>query len=154
MFQPFFKQWEYVFYMDTGMKIHSDMNILLDAFPRKGKLCAMSDTFPSYHWKLGGQFEHGLPPFQTLKERFDLEVDYFQTCVVFFDTDLITDTLYQDIVNVNIEYPISRTNEQGIMNIYFVLMHPLWEQIAIGDEKQGYYIYKNVWNKPYIITKC
>ena len=39
------------------------------------------------------------------------------------------------------EYPISRTNEQSIMSLYFTNIKPLFKQIKIYNEQTHFYDY-------------
>lgn len=137
VFNRFFKKWDYVFYLDCGMKIHSNINSVLKLF-RKNILLGHSDAYPTYEWKLSGQFSHIEPYFTHLTKRYNLNIDYFQSGILMFHTNLINDNTFDELYKLAIEYPISRTNEQGIMNIYFNCIHGVWKQIPIG-----YYDYTN-----------
>ena len=55
VFQTFFKQWNYVFYIDVGMHIHSDINKMID-LSEKGTLLAHSNCYPTYIWDHSHEF--------------------------------------------------------------------------------------------------
>ena len=83
-----------------------------------------------------------------------MEIDYFQTTILYYDTSIIYDRLYNNLYELACKYPISRTNEQGIMALYFINIENRWEQIQIQDDIQYYYDYmKRSNNKPYIMHK-
>ena len=51
---------------------------------------ARSDTYPNYDRNLKTQFDQTHPLFKTLEENYELSVqDYFQTGVMYFDTNII-----------------------------------------------------------------
>ena len=150
LFTPFFKQWRYVFYIDCGAKIYNNIApILQTAAP--DTLLAHSDAYPTYQWKLNCQFLEKLDCKKTL---FDLNIDYFQSTIMLFDTNIIEDDTFQQLYELTEKYPISGTNDQGIMNLYFICIKKKWKQIEMGNETTYFYDF-NIRNtdKPYIMTK-
>jgi hypothetical protein len=72
-----------------------------------------------------------------------------------YDTSIIEDTTFQDLYNLSLEYPISRTNEQGITALYFTNIKPLWKQLKIkNNETYLYDARKRDESYKYIINKC
>jgi hypothetical protein len=65
-----------------------------------------------------------------------------------FDTNIILDNTFNDLINLMNKYPISKTNEQAIMNLYFNAEKNVWKQIPLG-----YYDYMRRENYNYILTK-
>jgi hypothetical protein len=148
LFTPFFKQWRYVFYIDCGAKIYDNIEpILRTATP--DTLLAHSDAYPTYQWKLGCQFLG-----MDLNSDFDLNSDYFQSTIMLFDTSIIEDDTFQQLYELTEKYPVSTTNDQGILNLYFNCIKKKWKQIPMGNETTYFYDF-NVRNddKPYIMTK-
>ena len=77
--------------------------------------------FQHITWKLSSQFDNSHKLFKKLREEYDLDtINYFQTGVLYFDTDIIENETMNNILNLINIYPISITNEQGILNIYFM----------------------------------
>ena len=155
LFTPFFKQWKYVFYIDCGAKIYDNIQpILQSATP--DVLLAHSDAYPTYKWKLSCQFREEIFPElkQNLSQCWDLEQDYFQSTIMLFDTSIIEDDTFQQLYELTEKYPISGTNDQGIMNLYFICIKKKWKQIEMGNETTYFYDF-NIRNtdKPYIMTK-
>jgi hypothetical protein len=73
-----------------------------------------------------------------------------------FDTKIINDDTYDTLVELSNKYPNSKTNDQGIMNLYFLCIRNIWEQIMIKDDETFYYDFseRNGLNKNnYIILK-
>jgi len=138
LFNTWFGKWEFVIYIDCGMKIFSDVTPLLNA-RKEGKLLAHSDAFPSYVWKLHVQFEHMDPYYSDMKSKYNMDIDYFQTGFILFDTSIIKDDTFDKLYALSLEYPISKTNEQAIMSLYFTNIVPIWEQIEIGNSETRFY---------------
>ena len=90
----------------------------------------------------------------NLAKTYNLKVNnYFQTGIMYYDTDIIQQDTKQSIVDIVESFPISITNEQGILNLYFHLTKNLYEEIPseIGDYVT--YFYWKLKNKKVIITK-
>lgn len=154
LFNTYFKRWEYIFYIDAGMKIFSDVSPLLNE-QTKNTLLAHSDGYPSYEWKLDIQFCKSNEEYYTkLSNKYNLNIDYFQTGIMLFDTEIINDNTFTDLLNLSFEYPISRTNEQGIIALYFTNIRPLFKQIKTHNEHTYFYdcLSRNKNNK-YIMLK-
>lgn len=154
LFNTFFKQWNYIFYLDCGIHIFSDISPMLNEVT-KNKLLAHSDAYPTYEWKLHNQFdETNTEYFKKLSSKYNLNMDYFQTTIMLYDTKIIENNTYDDLLKLSIEYPISKTNEQGIMALYFTQIKPLFQQIKLHNEDTHFYDYfsRNKNNK-YIMLK-
>jgi hypothetical protein len=109
-------------------------------------LLAHSDAYPTYQWKLSCQFLEDT--------HFHLDIDYFQSTIMLFDTSIIEDDTFQQLYELTEKYPISTTNDQGILNLYFNCIKKKWKQIVLQDETTYYYDFcvRNS-DKPYIMTK-
>ena len=92
--------------------------------------------------------------FINLKNEFNLNIDYFQTTILLYDTNIIEDDTYNKLLNLTFKYPISNTNEQGIIALYFTNIKPLFKQIKTHNENTYFYDYmsRNPKNK-YIMLK-
>jgi transposase len=71
-----------------------------------------------------------------------------------YDTKIIKNDTYDNLLNLTYEYPISRTNEQGIIALYFTNIQPLFKQIKLHNESIYFYDFlsRNNNNK-YIMLK-
>lgn len=154
LFNTFFKQWDYIFYLDCGITILSDISPMIREC-KENTLLAQSDAFPTYQWKLHAQFDkNNIDYFTKLSQTYDLNIDYFQTTIMLYDTSIIKKDTYDDLLKLLIEYPISITNDQGIIALYFTNIRPLFEQIKTHNEQVYFYDYssRNKQNK-YIMLK-
>jgi hypothetical protein len=155
LFNTFFKKWDYIFYIDSGVKIYSSIDPILDSV-KEYKLLAHSDAYHTYEWKLNTQFSRTDPYFQILSENYDLDIDYPQTTIMLYDTLLIDDNTYSDLLSLSEEIKISRTNDQGIIALYFTNIKKVWEQIRIENEERFFYDYllrPHKIKKPHIMLK-
>ena len=153
LFNKKIKRWKYVFYLDINMHIHHDINDILAVRPQ-GKLFARADGYPDYKWKLSSQFDQTNKLYESLKNNFDLEINnYFQTGVLYFDTELISDNTFGEIISILDEFPISVTNEQGILNLYFIFLRNKYKQLVEEVNGKISYYYWNTKDKDIIITK-
>jgi hypothetical protein len=141
VFDVFFKQWNYVFYLDCGATIFSDIYQILD-LRKPDTLLAHSDAYPKYTWKLYDQFDKSKSLyFDKLNQAYDLNIDYFQATMMLFDTSIIDDNTLHDLYSLMIEYPISNTNDQGIVALYFTNIKRKWKQIPVKNDKTYLYDY-------------
>jgi hypothetical protein len=154
LFNTFFKNWEYIFYLDCGITIYSDISPIINE-AQEHTLLAHSDAYPTYERKLHTtQFDKTHPMFTALNNRYNLNIDYFQTTMMLYDTKIIKEYTFDDLYDLALEYPISQTNEQGIMALYFTNIEPLFKQIKIQNENMYFYDYfKRDSRKEYIMVK-
>jgi hypothetical protein len=154
LFNPYFKQWNTIFYIDSGMSIYSDVRPIIDQ-KLPNTLVAHSDAYPSYIWKLRDQFtDMGDGRFRKLAENFDLSIDYFQTTMMLYDTSIIQERTFEDLYNLAVEYPMSHNNDQGTIALYFTQIMPVWRQIATQNAATYFYDYVRRDNqKNYIMIK-
>jgi len=141
LFNTFFKNWDYIFYLDCGITIFSDISPILNEIT-ENTLLAHSDAYPTYEWKLHNQFcKTNTTYFNNLNKKYNLYVDYFQTTIMLYDTNIIEDDTYNNLLNLLLEYPISITNDQGIIALYFTNIKPIWKQIKSRNENMFFYDY-------------
>jgi hypothetical protein len=156
LFNTFFKQWKYIFYVDSGITVLNSIDPILQIKKQK-KLLAHSDAYPEYTRRLEAQFVFNEPLFSKLREKYNLDIDYPQTTIMLYDTDIIENDTYTNLLQLAEDVKISMTNDQGIIALYFTCIHNVWEQIQLEDEHTWFYDYavrpfKR--NKPHILVKC
>ena len=67
---------------------------------------------------------------------------YFLNCIFVFDTVLIDLCSQDDLVAAMNQYPISLTNEMGIMNLLFTVKHKVWKPVP-QRTADGKYLFPN-----------
>ena len=130
LFNIYLKKWEYILYLDCGINIYSDIVDIINE-RQENKLVAHSDTYPSFKKKLKDQFDDNKDLFNKLNKTFNLDVDHFQTTIMLYDTSIIKDNTFNKLYELAKFIPISLTNEQAIMSLYFVLIKPKWKKLNI-----------------------
>lgn len=156
LFHAYFKHWDYVLYLDCGITIYREVAPLL-ACAAPNTLYAHSNEYPYYTKTLKCQFDQTISLFRELETTYNLEIDYPQTTIMLYDTSIIQETTVLELYQLAVKYPISMTNDQGIVALYFTNVRPLWKQLPLGDETQFYYDYLarrgEKFLKPYIMVK-
>ena len=149
LFKTYFKKWDFIFYMDCGIHIYDDISPIINE-ATENKLLAHSDAYPTYKWKLRGQFNEDI----ELNKIYNLDIDYFQSTILLFDTNIIEDNTFTEIIDLVNKYPTGRTNDQCYLSLYFIIIKPCWKQIKIKNNKTYFYDYlsRNKENK-YIMLK-
>jgi len=152
LFDERLKSWDYILYLDINLTVHFDINPLLKNLPIN-KFFAKPDGYPNYQQKLISQFDTSQPEIETLKKEYDLDdLKYFQTGLMFYSTNWITKNTKQDILDIANTYPISITNEQGILNLYFQNKN-IYQELPEYLEEYLLYYYWKIKEKKIIITK-
>lgn len=152
LFSLFFKKWDYIFYLDCGITIFSDVTPILNEITENTLLAHSASNYES---KLISQFDKNNEQyFPILNEKYNLDVDYFQSAMMLYDTKIIQNDTFDNLVNLLLEYPISITNDQGIISLYFTNIQPVFKQIKISNDDTFFYDFlsRNSDNK-YIMLK-
>ena len=122
---------------------------------KENTLLAHSDAYPTYEWKLHNQFDKtSIDYFTKLDATYNLNIDYFQTTIMLYDTKIIEENTYNELLNLLLEYPISITNDQGLIALYFTNIKPFFKQIKTNNATTYFYDYlrRTDYNK-YIMLK-
>ena len=153
LFDERLKNWDKIFYLDINMNIHFELEKILN-IKTKNKLLARADSFPSYDRELATQFDSTNKIYSILSNKYDLNIsNYFQTGIMYFDTEIITSNTKKDILKIVERFPISTTNEQGILNLYFIFHINKYEELPPKVDEFTTYFYWKETNKKTIITK-
>jgi hypothetical protein len=156
LFHMRFKQYDYVLYLDCGIHVLAPVAPML-AEAEPGTLLAHSDAYPDYKWTLDSQFDKTKPEFLELVRNYGqgggLWMDYFQTTMMLFSTQIIHDDTLNDLYQLALKYPISITNDQGIIALYFTCIIPVFRQLRIYNGEIHLYDYMFRETKNYIMVK-
>ena len=152
IFDVYFKKWDYILYLDSGLNINHDISPIINS-SIKDSILAQSDSYPNMIWKLRDQFDQTKELFNRLNNEYNLDIDYFQTTIMLYDTSIITDRLIEDLLKLTYKFPITRTNEQGIMALYFTNIEKKWEKFPLCNERYNYYSYHKGNSENLIINK-
>ncbi len=154
LFKPELKKWKNILYLDINLTIHHDISGIFDINP-KNFMYAKADGYPNYTQPLSSQFDKTHPLYEKLNTTFDLsDLRYFQTGLMYFDTSIIQDNTIEDILKIAIKFPISITNEQGILNLFFQMRKDYtYKELPEFIDNQIIYYYWMINNKKILITK-
>lgn len=163
VFDTYFKNWDIVFYIDSGCIINDELERFKISCEPNNCIYAHSDAYPyTNNWFLGRQFD--LDVFDNLDHKNDFinnyskyfGEDYFQSTMFIYDTNIIDDNTCNTLFNLNDKYPIAIRMDQGIFNLYFNCDRKLWKQVPIKDSKGFLYDYfkrPGYKNSDYCMTK-
>ena len=130
------------------MTIRDDINNLFN-LRSENKLVAPYDAYPDLDWNLESQFTNDKILLHELSQKYDLSLrKYFQTGILLYDTAIIKKNTFQDLINLVEKYPVSKNNEQGIMNLYFI-----FEKNEFEPLNSSVYSYWYEKNKKATVTK-
>ncbi len=153
IFDKKLKKWDFIFYMDINMTIHSDIGEIFKTLPNN-RLFARSDNYPNNEMSLSSQFDNSSKHYKDLELIFDLTIkNYFQTGLLFFDSKIINNSTKNEIISLANKYPISTTNEQGILNLYFKFIKNCQTELPFHIDGKISYFYWKTKDKETIITK-
>lgn len=141
-FDVYFKQWDKCLYMDAGMQIFKELDKILN-LECDNKVLAHSDAYPTYEWTLKVQFNSNIFPelYKELENNYNLDVDYFQSGVMLYDTKIISESIKDKLLTLANKYINSKTNEQAIMNLLFNCELKIWSPLPLKDDETYYYDY-------------
>lgn len=128
-FDIYFQKWNQVIFFDAGFRIFNKISYFIN-IDYKNHIVAMDDAHPDNVKRFGCQLEQVankivLDQLITLVPNL-LNQKYFLNCFFIFDSKIINNNTLIDLIDLMNQYPICRTNEMGIMNIYFNFIHKLW----------------------------
>lgn len=147
LFHERMKQWKYVLYMDVGMRIHRPIYSIISVWNMLSPLTpptlfANSECILCPHWSLELQFDVDSkhPCSESLSETYGpyLKGDYFQTTWMLFDTDIIQPDTCQSLIDLMNTYPISKTNDQAILNLHFHCNLHQWKPLEKNNDIYEY----------------
>lgn len=119
VFDVYFKKWKYIMFVDAGLRVFDDINIFKNSCIPNA-LVAMDDGHPDFTKKFDCQIElSNTEVVSELSKVFNIHSSYFLNCLFIFDTALISENTVGNLIDLMNKYPICKTNEMAIMNIYF-----------------------------------
>lgn len=145
VFDPFFKKWDSLLYLDAGMHISRPVQTIF-SIPHKRLFVAPDDRFPfndpAKNFRC--QFSSVMSAEYRNLEEYCANISsdlldrggYFLNCIWLMDTVLITDDTIHDLIHLAHRFPISKTNEMAIMNLYF---YNKWQPLP--ESIDGQYIF-------------
>ena len=128
---------------DESMKVFGKLSPFKTICEPQNCLYAHSDSYPTFEWKLHRQFSFELlngEQRDALNE-FNLDVDYFQSTMIIYDTTILEDSIMDDLFELIEKFPSARWGDQPILNLYFNCTKGLWRQIPLRSQEGFLYDY-------------
>lgn len=136
----YFKKWDRVVFLDAGMRVLENVHDTVLKLDYKGKFLApddggnyvflpnpdklfktqISQTFPKKIIDMEAEFGKGI-----------LEQSYFLNCIWVYDTKILDIVNKQELIDGILKYPICKTNEMALMNLYIHFKYKLWERFPV-----------------------
>lgn len=136
----FFKQWDVVFYVDSGCRIQGSLERFQNVATPQDCLYALSDAHPTYDKVLSNEFALDLlspGAKEEIETQYILEKDYFQTTVLLYDTKILKDGMVDRLFYLAGKY--RPKSDQGIFNLLFQFEVPSWKPIPLRDDQGWLY---------------
>jgi hypothetical protein len=144
VFDPFFIRWKRVVFLDAGLRILDKVDYLL-GLDYKNSFIAPDDggnfIIPNPAKRFITQVSMSDP--ETLdRVLFDfgetiLESNYFLNCIWIYDTQILDICSKQEMIDAMTEYPICKTNEMTIMNLFLHFKYCLWKPFPVYINQIG-----------------
>jgi hypothetical protein len=128
------------FYIDTGTEIFKPLDKMIN-LNCAGKLLAHSNSYPANSDFLNCQFDDLIYPelYAELDMLYNLNTDHFQATVMLYDTSIIEDSTFATLMRMAYRYVNCKTNDQGILNLYFSCLKKVWQPLLIKDDETYFY---------------
>jgi hypothetical protein len=140
LFDPFFKQWDRVVYMDAGLRVVDSIEHFL-SLEWRGKLLAQDDTWNDSGKRFRCQLETVKQPaaFEALVKDYGSEMldkPFFLNCMWIHDTSL--PVTKEELLETMNAYPIWHTNEMALMNLVFAFKYKVWTPFPLRTASGKY----------------
>jgi hypothetical protein len=141
VFDPYFTKWERVVFLDAGLRVLDDVHNSILQLPYKDTFLAPDD---------GGNYVQSPNPnklFETqvsktfYKRMIDtlnhfggikiLKETYFLNCMWVYDTNILKIISKDEMIAGILQYPICKTNEMTLMNLFIHFKHKLWRPFPV-----------------------
>jgi hypothetical protein len=135
---PYFKKWERVVFMDAGMRVLHNVHESILTLDYKWKFLAPDDggnfsVLPNPNKLFESQISRGdRKTMEALKTDFpkikELKETYFLNCMWVYDTSILDVCNKEEMVEGMLKYPVCKTNEMALMNLFLHFKYGLWER--------------------------
>lgn len=130
LFKEYFKQWQRIIFLDADIMVRSSLDELLKVvnFGAVSTTFALRDEFFWNDWLA----------VKKLKNKYKLNGQAFNSGVFIFNTDLITETTFDEIISLQKEFDnLSVHGEEAVLNLYF---YKKWTELSIIYNSMPFYM--------------
>jgi len=137
----YFKQWDRVVFLDAGLRVLSSVYESVLKLNYVGKFLAPDDGgnyLPNpnklFKTQISQSFKKRILDLQEEFGETILEESYFLNCMWVYDTSILDIVSKEEMINGMVKYPVCKTNEMALMNLYIHFKHQLWERFPVHAE--------------------
>lgn len=145
VFDEYFKKWDRVVFLDAGLRVLCDVNNNILKLDYKNKILAPDDggnyVFPNLEKTFKTQIsctnQNKILELMLFTNDNDLlEKNYFLNCIWVYDTSILEICSKNEMIKGITAYPMCKTNEMALMNIFLHFKYKLWEPfpVHVGDD--------------------
>lgn len=136
----YFKKWDRVVFLDAGLRVLSSVHDSILALEYKGKFMAPDDggnyiPLPNpdklFQTQVSKTFPNRILGLQSDFGKNVLESAYFLNCIWVYDTAILDICSKDEMIRGMLEYPVCKTNEMALMNLFIHFKYKLWERFPI-----------------------
>lgn len=145
VFDNYFLNWDRVVFFDAGLRVLDNVHetILLldykDSFlaPDDGGNFVIPNPNKLFHTQISHTFKKKL--LDTVNDfggEQILQENYFLNCIWVYDTSILSTCSKKDMIDGILKYPICKTNEMALMNLFLHFRHRLWKPFPTHINKK------------------
>lgn len=124
LFTPEFKKWSHIIYLDADIIVKRSLFELT----KVKRFSAVPDLgMPRLAHQIRGIKKRDESLYNDLKQRFNIKVSAFNSGVFAFNTDIIHQTTYQNLMDLFQQYYQQDLIDQPILNLYF---YKNWQKLS------------------------
>jgi hypothetical protein len=129
-----------VVFLDAGLRVLSDVNESILKLNCKGKIMAPDDggnyKIPNpdklFNSQISGTNKNKIYEVMLFTNETEiLSKHYFLNCIWIYDTSILDICSKEEMIKGMCLYPVCKTNEMALMNIYLHFKHKLWEPFPV-----------------------
>ena len=138
---PYFRKWDRVVFLDSGLRVLEDVYNTVLLLDYKNKFLAPDDggnyvELPNPDKLFRTQVSEVNPSrLEKVKQDFpaveDFDQSYFLNCMWVYDTSILAICSKEEMIKGILEYPICKTNEMTLMNLFLHYKYQLWERFPV-----------------------
>jgi len=141
VFDEYFKKWNRVVFLDCGLRVLHSVHESVLKLEYKNAFLAPDDggnyiPSPNPDKLFKTQVSHTF--YKRLQESIRefggndiLEKNYFLNCVWVYDTSILDTCTKQEMIEGMVKYPICKTNEMTMMNLFLHFKYGLWKPFPV-----------------------
>jgi hypothetical protein len=125
IFDEYFKRWERVVYLDSGLRIFEDVKYLLELDYKNKILGHIDGTL----FKTQISYDNAQLVFELLNEYGHdiLEKSHMLNCFWIYDTNILQTCNKSQLIQIMNKYPLCKCNEMTAMNLLLNFKYKLWQ---------------------------